>query len=260
MIDIHNHLLPAIDDGSPGMTETMRMCRIAAADGIRTIVATPHSFNGEFVNEPGKIKALVERLNENLSVEGIDLKIVPGMEIRIVPNMMELLSSGKLLALNEGRYFLIEFPFAHVPAAFDRFLANLSAEDYGLVIGHPEKNLHIQRNPDWLAGMLERVDSWDFVVQISADSIAGLAGRAAYTTARKLLKKGLVHIIATDAHSSVNRPPRLSKAVTAAARIVGEERASQMVSDTPLAVLTGTGFPSLEAAEPPRKWWQRKLF
>ncbi len=73
----------------------------------------------------------------------------------------------------------------------------------------------------------------------------------AYSTARQLLKKSLVHVIATDAHSSVNRPPRLSKAVAAAARIVGEERANQMVSEIPLAVLNGTGFPSLEAAEPP---------
>jgi protein-tyrosine phosphatase len=258
MIDIHNHLLPALDDGASGMAETMRMCRIAAADGIRTIVATPHSFNGEFVNEPAKIKFLVKRLNEDLSKEGLDLRVVPGMEIRIIPNMMELLSCGKLLALNEGRYFLIEFPFAHVPAAFDNFLANLRAENYGVVIGHPERNLHIQRNPEWLAGILERVDSWDLIVQISADSITGFAGRTAYVTARKLLKRNLVHIIATDAHSSVNRPPKLSNAVAAAAKIVGEERTHQMVVDIPLAVLTGAGFPSLEAAEPPRKWW--KLF
>ncbi len=256
MIDTHNHLLPAIDDGSSGITETMRMCRIAADDGIRTIVATPHSFNGEFVNEPAAIKFLVNRLNENLSMEGVDLRVVPGMEIRIVPEMMQLLSAGRLLALNEGRYFLVEFPFAHVPAAFDKFLTSLRAENYRLVIGHPEKNLHIQRNPDWLAGMLERVDSWDLVVQISADSIAGRAGRSAYSTARKLLKKNLVHIIATDAHSSVIRPPKLSNAVAAAAKIVGEERAHQMVADIPLAVLTGTGFPSLAAPEPPKKWWK----
>jgi protein-tyrosine phosphatase len=258
MIDIHNHLLPAIDDGPSKMTETMQMCRIAAADGIRTIVATPHSFNGVFVNEPAKIKFLVGRLNENLSFHGIDLKIVPGMEIRIVPNMMELLASGKLLALNEGRFFLVEFPMAHVPAAFDRFIADLNAENYHLVICHPEKNLHIQKNPDWLARISERVDSWDLLVQISADSIAGLAGRVAYATARQLLKKNLVHVIATDAHSSVIRPPKLSDAVAAATKIVGEQRAHQMVVDIPAAVLTGTGFPRLEALEPPKKWW--KLF
>ena len=255
MIDLHNHLLPALDDGSPDMAETMRMARIAFGDGIRTIVATPHSFNGEFVTDPVAIKSHVWQVNEILGREGIDVKVLPGMEIRIVPNLVELISRGMLLALNEGRYFLMEFPQAHVPAAFDRFLDTVRALDYGVVIGHPEKNLHIQHNTEWLGGVLERLHSWDLVVQISADSLTGAAGRAAYRTARTLLKQNLVHVIATDAHSSVHRPPRLSKAVAVAARIVGQEKAHQLVTDIPDAILRGTGFPSLAEPEAPRKWW-----
>lgn len=258
MIDLHNHLLPAMDDGSPDVVETIRMCRIAVADGIRTIVATPHSYNGSYVTDPKEIRARVARLNTEILRQGIDLRVLPGMEIRIVPNMMELVSQERLLALNDGRYFLIEFPAAHVPAAFDRFLETLREGNYGAVIGHPEKNFHIQRNPNWLAGVLERVESWDLIVQISADSITGVAGRAAYKAARKLLKLNLVHVIASDAHSSVHRPPHLSKAVEVAARIVGAERARQMVEDIPSAVLTGSGFPGLAEPEPHKRWW--KLF
>jgi protein-tyrosine phosphatase len=256
MIDLHNHLLPAIDDGPADIAETIRMCRIAAEDGIRAIVATPHSFNGSFVTAPEEIRARVAQVNDEISRQGINLQVLPGMEIRIVPNMMELLSQERLLALNDGRYFLIEFPLAQVPAAFDTFLATLRVANYGVVIGHPEKNVHIQRNPGWLAGVLNRVESWDLVAQISADSLTGDAGRAAYKTARTLLKQNLVHVIATDAHSSVRRPPQLSKAVEAAAQIVGEERAHQMVEDVPFAVLTGEGFPSLAEPEPPKKWWK----
>ena len=67
MIDTHNHLLPGIDDGSTDCRETLRMCQVALEDGIKTVVATPHSLDGRFDNNPEKIRVMVKRLQEMLS-------------------------------------------------------------------------------------------------------------------------------------------------------------------------------------------------
>lgn len=255
MIDIHNHLLSGIDDGPEDTEESLRMCRIAVEDGISIIVATPHLFNGINANDPEKIRSLVSDLNRDLQPMGIPLEILPGMEIQIAPNIMDLLSLGKLMTINDGRYFLIELPIAHIPAALDKFVRHLRSKNYGIIIGHPEKNVQIQRRPDWLVELLSHLEPWDLLVQISADSLTGAAGRAPSVAARYLLKKNAVHIIASDAHAVIHRPPKLSGALKEAERIVGEARAYQMVTEIPMAVLKDADFPALEPINPPKKWW-----
>lgn len=243
MIDVHCHILPGIDDGPVGADESLHMCRLAGLDGIEVVAATPHSFNGHFVTEPTKIREGTAALNRLLQEKGLTVRIVPGMEVRITPELPELLSSKRVVPLNDGRYVLMEFHPAHVPAGFENLVSEVCSAGYGIILTHPEKNLHIQRHPRYLYHLLSAFDNWDLLVQISADSIAGLAGRLEFETAKALLEAGLVHIIATDAHSSSRRPPLLSVGVVAAARIVGSDRARQMVFDVPRAVLEGIGFP-----------------
>ncbi|MBI5250975.1 MAG: tyrosine protein phosphatase [Desulfomonile tiedjei] len=256
MIDLHNHVLPGIDDGAADMAESVGMCRIAASEGIRVIVATPHSFDGDHVTAPNVIVSMVKSLNDAVQREGLDLRILPGMEIRVVPELLELLLAGRLLALNHGRYLLLEFQHAHVPAGFERLVGLLKEAGYGIVLGHPEKNLRIQRDREYLPKLMSSIEPWDLIIQISADSLTGSAGPDACKTARFLMKKGLVHVIATDAHSVTTRPPVLSEALADASRIVGQSRVQQMLCDVPLAILNGIGFPQLEEVVKPRRWWQ----
>jgi protein-tyrosine phosphatase len=256
MIDLHNHVLPGLDDGAADLAESLSMCRIAEKDGIKVIVATPHSFDGDHVTAPEAVLSLVRQLNGILKKERLDIRILPGMEIRVVPELPELLSASKLVALNEGKYLLLEFQHAHVPAGFDRLVNLLKGAGYAIVLGHPEKNLRIQQDQDYLPNLMESLGAWDLIIQISADSLTGAAGKIAYDTARFLMKKGLVQVIATDAHSPEARPPLLSEALAQAARTVGEARARRMVHDVPRAILNGIGFPQLEQSAPQRPWWK----
>jgi protein-tyrosine phosphatase len=248
MIDIHNHILPGIDDGSTDLEESLQMCRIAAEDGVEIVVATPHSFNGQFITDPLKIRKETAALNNLLREKSISLKVVPGMEVRITPELPQLLSSDKVLPLNDGRYVLMEFHPVHVPAGFENLAKMLCAAGYRIVLAHPEKNHHIQRHPRYLYNLISALDPWELLVQISADSIAAAAGRVEFETAKVLLTAGLAHVIATDAHSTTRRPPLLSVGEAAAAEIVEPERARQMVFDVPRAVLGVFPFP--EAWEP----------
>jgi protein-tyrosine phosphatase len=256
MIDIHNHVLPGIDDGAADMAESIEMCRIASQDGIKVIVATPHSFDGNRVTDPGLIRRMVKDLNQALQAKGVDVKVLPGMETRVGPDLPELLSADRVVPLNQGGYVLLEFDRAHVPAGFDRLVSRLRELGYGIVLGHPEKNLRLQSDQEYLPKLMDTLGAWDLIIQISADSLTGAAGRQAYKAARFLLKRGLVHVIATDAYSVAVRPPLLSPALVEAGKIVGEARARQMVHDIPLAVLKGIGFPKLEEPRPSKRWWR----
>ena len=256
MIDVHNHLLSGFDDGSREWAETLAMCRIAVQDGIKIIVATPHSLNGDYISDPLQVTDAVDRLNRDLEIRKLPLKILPGMEVRIVPELIELATQGKILTLGRGRFLLVEFHPAHVPSGFHNLVEQARDAGYGIVLGHPEKNFGVLHDPDFLTQLLRRFTEWELLIQISADSVTGEAGSLYRKMARHLLKHGMVHIIASDAHSSRFRLPKLSAAVDITAKLVGTEKARQLVWDIPRAVLRGLGFPQYESPREPGRWWQ----
>ena len=255
MIDTHNHILYSLDDGPAKKNESLAMCRIAWEDGIRIVVATPH-FNGTFTNDPQKICAAVADLNANLAALKMDLRILPGMEVRVSADSLQDLRNGKLLSLNGRKHMLVEFQAQHIPAGFENLVHHFLESGISVVLAHPEKNLLIQRNPSYVFSLVKRFRPWEVIIQLTADSLTGDGGFWAAQTARLLLKCGLAHLIATDAHSSEYRTPRLSQAVQKVSRIVGEHRANQMVRDIPLAIVNGSAFPDPWEYTEPKPWWR----
>ncbi len=255
MLDVHNHLLPGLDDGSRDMAETLTMCRVAAQDGIRTIVATPHSGEDPQPGAPDRILAAVARVNRRLAEKGIPLEVLPGMEIRIGHEIPEHLANGRILALNRARYLLVEFHATQVPAGFDNLVRRLKNAGHGVILGHAEKNLAIQDNPDYVFKILRAFKDQELLIQITADSLTGAAGAEALRTARLLMKNGLAHLIASDAHAPFLRAPRLSEAVVVAASLVGPQIARQMVWDIPYSVVYGSAFPDMWQGRSTRRWW-----
>jgi len=117
MIDLHSHILPGIDDGAQSWDETLAMARIAVADGVRVMVATPHMMDtGPFANRAPEVLALVAEAQERLKMAGIDLKVVPGGELFLSPETPAGIRSGELLTYaNQRRYALVELPGDDVP-------------------------------------------------------------------------------------------------------------------------------------------------
>jgi protein-tyrosine phosphatase len=122
-------------------------------------------------------------------------------------------------------------------------------------LGHAEKNLVIQDNPEFVCNVLREFADWELLVQVTADSLTGAAGTGALRAARILMTNGLVHLIASDAHSPFLRAPRLSEALVVAASLVGRERAHQMVWDVPRAVVHGSPFPNMWKPRTTKRWW-----
>lgn len=233
LIDIHSHILPGVDDGAKTLEEAIAMCKIAEADGITTIVATPHSMNGLYLNKKETVCRKVDEFNNTLKKEEIKINILPGLDLHLYPELLFHLKNGKILTVNNhGCYLILEFPDV-ISSHIESICFNLQIQGVIPIISHPERNYFFQKNPQILQGFVDR----GALVQVTAMSITGEFGKEAEKTVKDLLRKNLVHIIATDAHSVNRRPPRLSPAVKVAAEIVGKEQAWAMVTTIPERII-----------------------
>jgi protein-tyrosine phosphatase len=256
VIDTHNHLLAGVDDGARDTSEMLEMCRVASADGIERVVATPHSLDGRYINEPASIRGLVLDLNERLDAAGLGLQVDPGMEVRVSPELFDSLDNSMILPLNEGRYVLLELHPLHFPAGFENLVRRFLDRGLRIILAHPEKNFAIQRNPELLFKLIGLFKPWELLIQVTAASILRRNGFLVSRLTRLLVKSNLAHLIATDAHDPTSRAPTLSKAVEVVARLAGEEKAAQMTRDIPQAVLDGKKFPEVWEPVNPHRWWR----
>lgn len=229
MIDIHNHILPGIDDGAMDMDECMEMADIAARDGIREIIATPHLIPGM---SPEAILRRVEQLNNALIEAAIPVVVHPGAELPVY--MLEKESAR--IGLAGSRHLLVEFPPNDIPPVVNKMFAHLTGQGYTIIVAHPERNFRVIDNPERLQKMMMP----SVFLQITAGSLTGEMGRGARACAIYLLKKGLVRFIASDAHNARNRIPRLSAAVKIAARYTSGGTAQAMVKDNPRQIVDRT--------------------
>jgi protein-tyrosine phosphatase len=238
MVDIHCHVLPETDDGAISLEESVAMCRAAAADGIRTIVATPHMFNGVY-EAPDK-----ETINRKIAtvMQACDacVKIVPGGEVRYSYEIFqEIGDSGARVRLNGSSYMLLEFPFRSMPPNVETTVFQILKVGVTPVIAHPERNTEIQARPSLLGDLIER----GALAQLDAASLAGSFGREAQQVAKRIVEAGLAHFIASDAHHKDRRRPVLSRAAAIAADWGGEEYARAMVEANPEALVNDCAIP-----------------
>jgi len=236
MIDIHNHILPCLDDGSDSPEKSLRMAKIAVDDGIRVVVATPHTNNGVYQVSPEKIIEEVKLLNQLLQDKGVPLKILPGADVHVDLNLIEEIKAGRVMTVNNNqRYIMLELPDSGVPQHLSEFLWEIKLNGLTPVFTHPERNAAIQNDINILHGFIMQ----GAMSQITAMSLTGEFGKDARKCAVSLLKYNLAHVIATDAHSVRRRPPVLSRALKVAGEVVGDEYAIRMVTEIPDKIIKG---------------------
>ena len=265
MIDLHSHILHGLDDGPETMDESIQMCWISYRDGVRTIVATPHTLNGSYRNNRSIILAKVKELNEAIIKFGVDssefevespkseksrpfqseicdlksemkLRILAGADIHFSDEILHQLDQEQVMTVGDGKKFLIlEFPFHAIPFRAEDVLFQLMARGITPIISHPERNLEIVRRPARYYEMVRM----GCLGQVTAMSLTGGFGPKLRGFSEKLLKKRLIHLIASDAHNVDGRPPGLTHAVREAEKIVGREEAQKMVAEYPRTILEG---------------------
>ncbi len=233
MIDLHCHLLPGIDDGASHLDVSLQMARMAVEDGIHTTACTPHIYPGMYMNDGPGIRSAVEALQQALDDNGIALQLVVGADVHLVPGLTEGIRSGRIPTLHDSRYFLLEPSHTTPPPGFEDAVFNLIAAGYTPIITHPERLTWVEHHYP----AFERLVGEGAWMQITAGSLTGVFGPRAKHWAERFIIDGHTHLLATDAHSTGRRCPRLSDAVERARALVGDTEARRMVVERPRAVL-----------------------
>jgi protein-tyrosine phosphatase len=233
LIDLHCHLLPGIDDGAEDLEQSLEMARLSVADGVTVIACTPHIFPGVYNNSGPDIRLRVARLQSEFDAAQIAIRLVAGGDVHVAPDLVSKLQRGEALSLNDSRYVLVEPPHHILPPNIEGLFFNLLTAGYVPIVTHPERMSWIDRDYDML-GRLVRSGAW---MQITAGAVVGKFGSRAKDWSERLLRDGVVHIVASDAHDAVHRPPAMKEAFHALRSVVGEEEAMNLVQVRPEAIL-----------------------
>lgn len=247
MVDLHTHVLPGIDDGASDVEEAIEIVRLIAADGARTIVATPH-VRDDYPTTPEQMARTLRDLREAVAAAGIEVELLGGGEISLGSLALH---DGEALARfglggNPG-LLLLEFPDFGWPLSLAFECSRLLERGIVPVIAHPERNVALEKHVPELA----RLVSAGAVVQLTAASLDGRSGRATAARARQLLELELAHVVASDAHAPAVREGGL----TAAAEAVGDELGHWLTRLAPAALLSAAPLPPRPAGQ--RRRWTR---
>lgn len=252
MIDIHNHILPGIDDGAQNLKTSLQMARMALDSGIQDIIATPHVISGVFDNSRQQILQAVEDLKQALKENNIAVNLWPGAEYHLEPDLIERLQRQELITLNEtGRYLLLELPQTMVPDYTVELLYELQIAGIQPIIAHPERNQRLMEN----GALLEVISSCNAVLQLTAASLTGLFGSKVQKTAWALINEPYTVVVASDAHSTHGRGPRLGEAYLEIRTRLGQETAQLLCFENPERVARGEALRPCPRVQP--SMWQR---
>ena len=236
MIDLHCHILPGIDDGAQTLEQSLAMARCAVADGITHIVATPHIHAGRYENRASGIEAVRTELATALEREGIELELGAAGEVRIGAEVMQLMAEQHIPFLgqwNGMNVVLLELPHSHIPPGSINLVRWFKSRGVLPMIAHPERNKAVMEDISKIFPFIEE----GCLMQLTAMSVAGHFGLGAHERALEFLERRWATVIATDAHNLEHRPPRLREAFEAAASLIGEPAAEQLVKGNPAKLL-----------------------
>lgn len=233
-VDIHCHCLPGLDDGPATPAEALSLCRALVADGVTVAVATPHQLGRyDRRNRAAAVRAAVASLQASLDEAGVPLTVLPGADVRLDERITEMLDAGEVLTLGGiGRHLLLELPHESFIDPLP-LIRQLAARGVQTIVSHPERHTMLSKQ-------LWRVRIWreaGAALQITAGSLLGEFGSTAQRVGWELLEGGLAAFVASDAHGSRTRPPRLSAAAAAIERRLGHAVARLVCVKNPLRVV-----------------------
>lgn len=232
MIDLHHHCLPDVDDGPREWDEAVAMCRMAAEEGIDTIVATPHVLRGRWRTAPvAELEARIATLRDKV---GPTPRLLLGSEYFFAHDIADVLRAGNaIVPLAGSRYVLMELAANNVPPLLEQPLYRMQLDGWVPIIAHPERNVVFQSKPELLRSLIASGAKF----QLTAGSLTGEFGAAAQRAAERWVAAGLIHFVATDAHNTTKRPPKAKAAVEALRALAGERVAEALVRKNPAAVI-----------------------
>ncbi|MBC7848838.1 MAG: hypothetical protein H7Y31_03840 [Chitinophagaceae bacterium] len=194
--DMHSHLLPGIDDGSPDSETSLQLMRGMIELGISRFITTPHIYWDLYKNDPGTIGAAHSTLNDALATERIDTPIRAAAEYFMDDHFDRLINSKAPLLTISGNMVLVEFSFVSPPANFKNQLFNLQINGYQPVLAHPERYMYLTGSKN----VFDDLKDAGCLFQVNLLSLAGYYGKPPADLANYLIKRQYVELLGTDLH------------------------------------------------------------
>ncbi len=227
--DIHSHILPGFDDGSPDLETSLAMLKQAAESGTSGIVATPHYAEGEWQPEWAAVEAACKSLAEQAKAAQIPIAIYPGAEVAFYSGIEDMVEEPGRYCINATRYMLVELPANQIPLTVDDFFFTLEARGIQPVLAHPERYLQLLTEPRRLLEWIDR----GVLLQVNGSSLLGKMGSHSMELAETLLMSNMIHCIASDGHGIHSRRVMLKEAAAKVEALVGAKTAAMLFKENP---------------------------
>jgi tyrosine-protein phosphatase YwqE len=194
--DIHSHLLPGIDDGSPDMETSLKLIKGMKDLGFKKLITTPHIMWDMYKNTRDIILQKLEEVKAKLKEEQVDIEIHAAAEYFIDDHVEELLNQKDPLLSFGNKMVLVEFSMASPPFDLKEVLFEMQIQGYQPVIAHPERYIYLEHNKNFY----DELKDAGYFFQLNILSLSNLYGNSVMELARYLAKKQYYELIGTDLH------------------------------------------------------------
>lgn len=194
--DMHSHLIPGIDDGSPDLEASLHYIRGMAALGYTKLITTPHIMWDMYRNERDDILKRLEELQAAVKTEGIAIELHAAAEYFLDEHVELLLKNNEPLLTISGKMVLVEFSMALASMNLKDILFDMQMKGYQPVIAHPERYIYLEKNKDFY----DELKDIGCMFQLNLLAVGGFYGKAAKELANYLIKKEYYDLVGTDLH------------------------------------------------------------
>lgn len=195
-VDMHSHILPGIDDGSPDVDTSLLLVKGMYDLGIKKCIATPHIIGDLYRNNDETIETALHKLQQACTAAALPMQISAAAEYMLDDYFMELLRQQKPLRTLHKNIVLTEIPYTSEPVNLEEILFNIITEGYRPVLAHPERYFYFHQNFE----EYRRLKDLGFILQVNLLSLTGYYGKNPARAAKYILDKGLAELVGTDLH------------------------------------------------------------
>lgn len=195
--DMHSHLLPGIDDGSPDLNTSVQLINGLLQLGFKKLITTPHIMWDMYQNTRDGILRQYEVLKNHLNEQQIHVEIEPAAEYFLDDNLKKLLTNKEPLLTIGDNLVLVEFSMASEPLDFKELLFEMQMQGYRPIIAHPERYVYHERNKEFF----EDLKIAGYLFQLNIMSLAGAYGKSVHELARYFIKHQYYDLAGTDLHN-----------------------------------------------------------
>lgn len=194
--DIHSHILPGLDDGSPDVETSIQLLQSLSDAGISKFICTPHVIGDMYHNNPQSINDALARLKKAVHQNGLQVELSAGAEYMLDDHFMELLRKKEPLMKLTKNYILTELSYSTPPTRLEEISFEININNYIPLMAHPERYSYYHRNYEAYA----RLKELGFLLQVNLLSLTGYYGKNVTKAAKYILENNLADFVGSDLH------------------------------------------------------------